>query len=125
MAGLNAKEKGVKAGDGTRNSETGSDGTIPPPVKAIIDNREVIFQDTVGYSDTAMKFTNKEIKELSRASLLESGKDSVKFLMTASLGSDSADLKRTYEKLASTYSPEVRNSTVVLITKANMANNYL
>jgi hypothetical protein len=72
-----------------------------------------------------MKFTNKEIKELSRASLLESGKDSVKFLMTASLGSDSADLKRTYEKLVSTYSPEVRNSTVVLITKSNMANDFL
>ena len=104
IAGGKASENGVKAGDGSGKSETGSDGTIPKPVKAMIGDREVIIQDTVGYHDTEMKFTDKEIKDFSRASLLESGKDSVKFLLTACLGSNSADLKRTYEKLASTYS---------------------
>jgi hypothetical protein len=57
--------------------------------------------------------------------LIESGTDSVKFILTASLGSDSADLKKTYEILANTYSKDARDSTVVLITKSNMANNYL
>jgi hypothetical protein len=71
-----------------------------------------------------MNFSDKEIKELSRASLIESGKDSVKFLMTACLGSNSAELKRSYEKLATTYSPEVKNSTIVLITKPNMAGEF-
>ena len=59
---------------------------------------------------------------MARASLIESGSDSVKFILTVSLGSDSADLKKTFELLAQTYSKEASDSTIVLLTKSNMAN---
>lgn len=91
----------------------------------MIGDREVTMQDTVGYNDTERKFTNKEIKDWARASLIESGSDSVKFILTASLGSDSADLKKSFEMLANTYSKETRDSTIVLLTKSNMANQFL
>ena len=41
------------------------------------------------------------------------------------MGAESADLKKSYEMLANTYSKDVRDSTVVIITKSNMAREYL
>ena len=41
------------------------------------------------------------------------------------MGGDSSDLKVSYEQLAKTYSKDVKESTVVLFTKSNMANQAL
>jgi hypothetical protein len=62
---------------------------------------------------------------MSRASLLESGTDKPKFMLTCSMSSDSADLKRAYEHLVNTYTADVKDSTVVLFTKFDNPNENL
>lgn len=56
--------------------------------------------------------------------MLDSGQDSARFVLTASLGSESLKLKRDYEELAQVYGDKVAQSTIVLITKENMGNDY-
>jgi hypothetical protein len=56
--------------------------------------------------------------------MMKSKVNSTKFILTASLGADSEDLKVTYQKLLYTYGPEAAKSTIVVITKPNMAGDY-
>jgi hypothetical protein len=65
--------------------------------------------------------TNKEIREWARASLIESGLDSAKIILTESMGGDSTNLKKSFENLAKAYSLDVKESTVVILTKSNLA----
>lgn len=73
------KAEGITAGDGSGKSTTGPD---TKSIKATIGGKEFIIQDTVGYNDNKMTLTNQEIRDWVRASLIESGQDSVKFILT-------------------------------------------
>ena len=54
--------------------------------------------------------------------MLRNKTSNARFLITYSLGSDTADIKNTYQKMCEIYGPNIRESTAVLITKVNMAN---
>ncbi len=52
--------------------------------------------------------------------MLKSGVDEAKFILTHSLFNDRCDVRRSYSLLAETFDNNVKDSTLLLMTKSNM-----
>eukprot|EP00347_Sterkiella_histriomuscorum_P018226 403346313 len=115
-----AGEERVQVGDGRGYSTTKQIRSV----NIQLPDCELNIQDSIGLNDNKHKLSNEKISELTIDFMLKADLDNARFALFHSLANDNSDIKHSLFELESVFGKEIRNSTIVLLTKGNMAGGF-